>query len=104
MVVFLLKDCEELLHCKSYSHFIDKNVSVFAFSALEILMTPSLMMLFILNNWAMIIFNGCFVSSSPYTVLQIRRGENDDLGIIFHITPLKLTLGPIFRTVSLRRF
>ena len=28
------------------------------------------------------------------SVLQIRRGEKDNLGIILHITPLKLMLGP----------
>ena len=38
------------------------------------------------------------------TVLQIRRGKRGDLGIIFHITPLKRMLRPIIRTVLSRGF
>ena len=38
------------------------------------------------------------------SVLQIRRGKQVILGIIFHITPLKHMLLPIIRTVSARRF
>ena len=30
--------------------------------------------------------------TSKISVLQLRRGKQDDLGIIFHITPLKLML------------
>ena len=37
-------------------------------------------------------------------VLQIRRGKRDNLGILFHITPLKHMLQAIIRTVSARRF
>ena len=37
-------------------------------------------------------------------VLQIRKGNGDNLVIIFLITPLKHTLRPIIRTVSSRRF
>ena len=32
--------------------------------------------------------------------LQVRRGKRDNLGIIFHLTPLKHMLGPIIKTVS----
>ena len=28
---FLLKECKNLLHCKGFSHFFNKNNSVFAF-------------------------------------------------------------------------
>ena len=38
------------------------------------------------------------------TVLQIRWGKRDNLGLIFHNTPLKHMLQPIIRTVSARRF
>ena len=34
---------------------------------------------------------------------QIRRGKRDNLGTIFHITPLKRMLRPIIKTVSTRR-
>ena len=33
------------------------------------------------------------------SVLQIRRGKRDNLGMIFHITPLKHMLRSIIRTV-----
>ena len=29
-LIFLLQKCEELLQCKSYSHFFSKNTNVFA--------------------------------------------------------------------------
>ena len=29
-LIFLLQKCEELLQCKSYSHFLAKNINVFA--------------------------------------------------------------------------
>ena len=32
---FLLRKCEKLLHCKSFSHFFDKNFSVFGYKALK---------------------------------------------------------------------
>ena len=35
-----------------------------------------------------------------WSVLQIRRGKRDNLGIIFHLTPLKRMLHPIM----VRRF
>ena len=41
---------------------------------------------------------------SNITVLQIRRGTRNNLGIIFHFTPLKPMLLPIMRTVWPRRF
>ena len=34
----------------------------------------------------------CKKVCSSILVLQIRRGKTDNLGIIFHITPLKLML------------
>ena len=37
-------------------------------------------------------------------VVQMRMGKRDNLGMIFHITPSKLMLGPIIRTVLLRQF
>ena len=36
-----------------------------------------------------------------YAVLQTRRGKRDNLGIIFHIAPLKRMLHLIIRTVLL---
>ena len=38
------------------------------------------------------------------SVLQIRRGKRDNLGILFHITPLKCMLWHLIRTVSERQF
>ena len=38
------------------------------------------------------VFILCTMTSSCKTVLQIERGKRDNLGIIFHITPLKLML------------
>ena len=44
------------------------------------------------------------VTAYTVTVLQIRMGKRDNLGIIFRIILLKCMLWPIIRTVSLRRF
>ena len=32
---FLLKKCEKLLHCKSFSHFFNKNFSVFGYKVIK---------------------------------------------------------------------
>ena len=32
---FLLKKCEKLLHCKSFSHFFNKNISVFGYKVVK---------------------------------------------------------------------
>ena len=32
---FLLKKCEKLLHCKSFSHFFNKNISVFGYKIVK---------------------------------------------------------------------
>ena len=32
---FLLKKCEKLLHCKSFSHFSTKNISIFGYLVLK---------------------------------------------------------------------
>ena len=34
---FLLKKCEKLLHCKSFSHFFNKNIGIFEILTFEIL-------------------------------------------------------------------
>ena len=31
----LLKKCEKLLHCKSFSHFFNKNISVFGYKVIK---------------------------------------------------------------------
>ena len=36
---FLLKKCEKLLQCKSFSHFFNKNISVFGYIAVKHLMS-----------------------------------------------------------------
>ena len=36
---FLLKKCEKLLHCKSFSHFFNKNISVFGYIVVKHLMS-----------------------------------------------------------------
>ena len=35
MPIFLLKKCEKLLHCKSFAYFINKNIIVFGYKALN---------------------------------------------------------------------
>ena len=42
--------------------------------------------------------------NKKYVGFQIRRGNKDNLGIIFIITPLKRILRSTIRTVSSRRF
>ena len=32
---FLLKNCEKLLHCKSFSHFFNKNITVFGYKVVK---------------------------------------------------------------------
>ena len=32
---FLLKTCEKLLHCKSFSHFFNKNIDVFGYKVVK---------------------------------------------------------------------
>ena len=32
---FLLKKCEKLLQCKSFSHFVNKNISVFGYKVIK---------------------------------------------------------------------
>ena len=44
------------------------------------------------------------ISILPNTLLQIRRGKRDNLGIIFCITLLKCIMLPVIRTILLRRF
>ena len=44
------------------------------------------------------------VGLGVHSVLQIRRGKSNNLGIIFHITPFIHILWPFIRTVSPRRF
>ena len=34
---FLLKKCEKLLHCKSFSHFFNKNIIVFSNKVVKLL-------------------------------------------------------------------
>ena len=36
---FLLKKCETLLHCKRFSHFFKKNISVFGYKVIKHLMS-----------------------------------------------------------------
>ena len=36
---FLLKKCEKLLQCKSFSHFFNKNISVFDYKVVKHLMS-----------------------------------------------------------------
>ena len=36
---FLLKKCEKLLQCKSFSHFFNKNISVFGYKVVKHLMS-----------------------------------------------------------------
>ena len=38
LIYFAEKKCEEPLHCKGSSHFISKNVSVFEFNIVDILL------------------------------------------------------------------
>ena len=35
MPIFLLKKCVKLLHCKSFSHFFNKNFSVFGYKVVK---------------------------------------------------------------------
>ena len=35
MLLFLLKKCEKLLQCKSFSHFFDKNIIVFGYKVVK---------------------------------------------------------------------
>ena len=37
--IFLLKKCKKLLHCSSFSHFFNKNISVFGYKIVKHLMT-----------------------------------------------------------------
>ena len=48
-------------------------------------------------NWITVLY-------SPFSVIQIRRGKRDNLGIISHNAPLKHMSQPIIRTALLRRF
>ena len=36
---FCLKKCEKLLHCKSFSHFLNKNINVFPYKVVKHLMS-----------------------------------------------------------------
>ena len=43
VVIFLLKNCEELFHCKNYSHFFAKNGSAFTYNiSFNILLTNNI--------------------------------------------------------------
>ena len=47
--------------------------------------------------------DGLYTVCSTEAALQIRRGKEDNLGIIFHKAPLKRMLQHIIRTVLPRR-
>ena len=62
---FLLKKCEQLLHCKSFSHIFNKNVSVFGYKVVKHLTSLPL------NELVKLMMGPCY--SINYDVILISK-------------------------------